>query len=404
VAIEAIKSGATDCVLKHRLERLVPAVRRAIQEAEEQRERKRAEEALRRSEEQFRTLVERGPAATYIRQVAEHGSSTLYVSPQIESQTGYPPRSFVRNPELWIKLLHPEDRERVLAEDRRTEETGEPFSIEYRQITRDGRVVWIRDEAVLVRDEERRSLVRQGMMCDITERKEAEEALSRSAILYRSAVEQATENICFVDVETGRIVEANATLSRWLGYDPEELKRMRFHDIVAHDRESLDGNVERVVAGETHHLGEQHYRRKDGSLVHVEVSVNVVPYDDKEAMCIVAHDVTERRRAEENLRHSLSVLLALREAGQVLGSTLSSEEIISRLLEIMRGVSHLTAALISMQDKGGQLRVWRSAGLEGLRSQARFEQEAEVRGGPPGGPLPASQGQGTRHRGVGGLR
>jgi len=210
------------------------------------------------------------------------------------------------------------------------------------------------------------------------EPKSAEEALSRSGILYRSAVEQATENICFVDVETKRIVEANATLSRSLGYDPEELRRMRFYDIVAHDWESIDGVVERVVEGEPHHLGEQHYRRKDGSLIHVEASVNVVPYGDKEAMCIVAHDVTERRRAEENLRHSLSVLLALREAGQVLGSTLSSEEIISRLLEIMRGVSHLTAALISMQDKGGQLRIWRSAGLEGLRSQARFEQEAEV--------------------------
>ena len=158
LAIEIMRSGATDYVLKHRLERLVPAVRRAIREAEERRERERAEEALRRSEERYRTLVEQIPAVTYTQQIAEPGSSrtnpTLYASPQIESQSGYPPQSFVEDPELWMKILHPEDRERVLAEDRRTDETGEPFRMEYREIARDGGIVWIRVEAVIVRDEE----------------------------------------------------------------------------------------------------------------------------------------------------------------------------------------------------------------------------------------------------------
>jgi signal transduction histidine kinase len=69
-------------------------------------------------------------------------------------------------------------------------------------------------------------------------------------------------------------------------------------------------------------------------------------------------------------------LLALREAGHVLGSTLESEEIVSRLLEIMRGVSNLTAAVISVQDEEGGARIWRSAGLEGLWRRARFAPEA----------------------------
>ena len=94
-------------------------------------------------------------------------------------------------------------------------------------------------------------------------------------------------------------------------------------------------------------------------------------------MCVVAHDITERNRAEADLRRSLSTLLALREAGQVLGSTLRSEEIVSRLLEIMRGVAGLTAAVISRPREDEELRIWRSDGLVDLWPRIRFSPEAE---------------------------
>ena len=91
----------------------------------------------------------------------------------------------------------------------------------------------------------------------------------------------------------------------------------------------------------------------------------------------MAQDVTERKRTEENLRRSLGVLLALREAGQILGSTLETEEIVTRLLTIMRGVSGLTAAVISVEDEPGQARIWRAVGLDGLWRRARYAPEAE---------------------------
>jgi PAS domain S-box-containing protein len=507
VAIETLKKGATDYVLKHRLERLVPTVRRAMHEAEQRSKRERAEEALRRSEQQLRTLVEQIPAVTYTQHIAAPGSSrtnpTLYASPQIEAQTGYPPQAFVEDPQLWAKLLHPEDRQRVLAEAERADESGEPFRMEYRQIARDGRVMWVRDEAVLVRDEEGRPRFWQGVMFDITERKrveeelrgseerfratfeqaavgmahnalagrwlrvnqrlcdilgypseellektfqdvthpddlkadlayrrqllageietfsmekryirkdgsivwtnltvslvrepsgepsysiaaiediterkQAEEALRHSEELYRTVVEQAAENIFIVDPDTKRILEANAALHRSLGYAPEELIDMTLYDIVAHDRESVNNNIRRISAQKHYFIGERKYRRKDGSLVSVEVNVSIVPYGGKEAMCVVAHDVTEHKRAEQELRRSLSVLLALREAGEVLGSTLESEEVVTRLLEIMRGVAALTAAVISRRDEEGDLRVWRSVGLEALWPKVRFTPEA----------------------------
>src|ERR687893_233432 len=121
-AIEALKSGATDYVLKQRLERLVPAVRRAVREAEERTERRRAEEALGRSEERYRTLVEQIPAVTYIDPVDDPGTS-LYTSPQIEGMLGYTPEEWIEG-RLWYERLHPEDRERVLAADERFEAGG----------------------------------------------------------------------------------------------------------------------------------------------------------------------------------------------------------------------------------------------------------------------------------------
>jgi PAS domain S-box-containing protein len=341
-------------------------------------EQKRAEEALRESERKFRTLVEQIPAITYIEAV-DHGerrTDLLYISPQVTDVFGYSPEEWTADSGLFERLLHPDDRERVLAEDIRTDITEEPFSVEYRQFTRDGRIIWLSDEAILVRDEMGRPLYWQGVVHDITDQKRIEDALRQSEELYRTVVEQAAESIYIVDVETRRIHEANAAFHDSLGYSPEELEEMTLYDIVAHDRESVDANIERIVQKGHYTIGERRYRRKDGSLMEVEVSVSAISYGGREAMCIVAHDVTERKRMENSLRNSLGGLLALREAGQILGSTLESEAIVARLLEIMRGVSNLTTAVISVPDERGEANIWRSAGLEGLWRNARFAPEA----------------------------
>jgi PAS domain S-box-containing protein len=262
-------------------------------------ERKQAEEALIMSEERYRTLVEQLPAVTYMQEI--ENSTLAYVSPQIEGVLGYSPEEYLANPDLRSLTIHPEDRGWVLEEDARTDETGEPYSVEYRRISRDGLVVWVREEAVLVRDSEDTPLFWQGILMDVTERKHQEEALRQSEALYRTVVEQAEENIFLVDAKSRRVLEANEALLRSLGYTDDELREMTLYDIVAHDQKSVDLNIGRIMEEGHLSLGERQYRRKDGSLADVEVNVSAVPYDGEKAMCIVAHDVTERKRAERML-------------------------------------------------------------------------------------------------------
>jgi PAS domain S-box-containing protein len=132
----------------------------------------------REAETRYRTLVEQTPAITYVQEPLESSNpkAVTYVSPQYETILGYPPESKMIDEEHWLRTIHPEDRERVLAEEARTDQTGEPFKVEYRVIARDGRVVWVRDEATLVRDEEGHPLYWLGVQYDVTEQKrEAQE-------------------------------------------------------------------------------------------------------------------------------------------------------------------------------------------------------------------------------------
>jgi PAS domain S-box-containing protein len=127
---------------------------------------------------------------------------------------------------------------------------------------------------------------------DVTERKRSEEALKQSERLYRTVIEQATENIYLVDVETRSILESNPAFQETLGYTDEELRRKTLYDIVAADKESIDRNVQLMLEHKRYNVGERRYRRKDGSLIAVEASASVILLDGKETLCLVAHDIT----------------------------------------------------------------------------------------------------------------
>jgi PAS domain S-box-containing protein len=140
------------------------------------------------TEERYRALSEQIPAVLYSEVHTPRGA-ILYESPQNQQMLGYTTEETVR-PDFWMTLIHPDDRERVLAENERVDRTGNPWHMEYRVFTRDGRVMWVRDHAVQVRGEHGEPDHWQGYYIDITDQKLAEEALRQALERERQAARE----------------------------------------------------------------------------------------------------------------------------------------------------------------------------------------------------------------------
>jgi len=125
----------------------------------------------------YGALVEQIPAIVY-QDKTDESWSTVYVSPQITTLLGVLPEEWTGESKLWLEMLHPDDRDRAIEEVDRGIESGEPYTVEYRMIARDGRVKWFQDTAIMLTDANGNPAFTHGVMLDITERREAEERLT----------------------------------------------------------------------------------------------------------------------------------------------------------------------------------------------------------------------------------
>src|SRR5712691_7169970 len=132
-------------------------------------------------ERRYRTLVEQLPLVVYV-DALDEGSSNIFTSEQIEPLLGYTVEEWRDDPDLFVRTLHPDDRDRVLAAHARTHRTHEPLRLEYRLMARDGRVVWVRDDGVIVLDDQGEPLYLQGYLLDITAERELQEQLRLQAL------------------------------------------------------------------------------------------------------------------------------------------------------------------------------------------------------------------------------
>ena len=471
-AVEAIKSGAADYVLKHRLERLVPAVRRAIHEAQERSERAE-EKKIRQSQERLHifaeeavegiVLVEDGKILDANRSYTEMygydleelvGMDVVKLMPpnlrevvtqriSIRNTDPYRAQGLKKNGTVFsievrpryvfyhgrqvratsvidLTARKPIDRELVRFDAApllhtnliiETTAAGEPIYVNPaaqerfpdlvklgqrhpilaglesvdREIKELGgrpvtRELWVGEALYqqLISPDPESDFLRL-YATDVTQQHRAQEALEKSEERLRSLVRYTSDIIVILDAD-GVILYESPAVERVLGFRAEERVGSEvFAYVHEDDAETVRSKFEEVLDRSGGRLSVE-YRgcAKDGSWRHFEATIaNLIHDPIIRGIVVNTRDISDRRRAEEELRHSLSILLALREAGHVLGSTLESEEIVSRLLDIMRGVAGLTSAVITRENAEGNLRVWRSAGLKALWPRIRFVPEAE---------------------------
>ncbi len=146
-----------------------------------------------------------------------------------------------------------------------------------------------------------------GYLCEmhnITERKQVEEVLRESEERFRAVMQQSILCIFLADIDTRVILEANQSMQKLLGYSREEISGLSLYDFMEKEKEDIYRKILQILKDRSYFIGERRFRRKDGTAVEVEISVNLISYRGKEVMCVVARDVSPRRLAERQLIHT----------------------------------------------------------------------------------------------------
>ncbi len=266
--------------------------------------RKLDEAALRTSENKYRSLVDSLPAIVYVVE-PKPPYSPSYVSPNVQS-LGYKQEDWYTKPNFWTSIIHPEDRERVLSQTEEALETGRENKYEYRVVTAEGSTVWLHDRGRFVQDEDGQKLYWQGVMLDITARKQAEEEIRKNISLLASTLEATDNGILAVDLN-GNIVSYNKRCLEMWGIAETDIKSFdRIQDFYY--------CLDQLKEPET-------YKLKSKQVALQPESPNIITFEFKDGRIYERHcqpqlidgevvgvvlsfrDITERKRSEERLLH-----------------------------------------------------------------------------------------------------
>jgi diguanylate cyclase (GGDEF)-like protein/PAS domain S-box-containing protein len=264
----------------------------------------------REGDAKFRSFIENLPVMFYAVEPQEP-YKPIYISPAFEC-LGYPLENWRESCDMWIRALHPEDREWVLEKTEYALRNETHVDYEYRLTASDGTVRWFRDRGSFIRDENGKPLCWQGIILDITKRKATLELLKESEERYRSLFENASDLVYIHDLE-GNYIAVNHVSERLFGYTQEEALQMNVAQIAAPGQlELMQRMLTEKVAGVKQTVYEVECIAKNGSRLTLEINSSGI-YKNGELVAIqgIARDVTARKRAEKNLQDSEAEMRAL---------------------------------------------------------------------------------------------
>ena len=266
--------------------------------------RKLDEAALRESENKYRSLIESLPAIVYVAEPAPP-HTPIYISSNVES-LGYKQDDWYTKSDFWISILHPEDREWVLQQTEEALKQGRDNKYEYRIITADGSIVWLHDRGRFVMDEAGQRLYWQGVMLDITVRKQAEEEVRRNLSLLASTLEATDNGILAVDL-SGKIVSYNKRCVEMWNISENDVELFgRVQDLYRYLDQLKEPETYRLkstqLASQPELPNNFIFEFKDGRIFERYCQPQVI---DGEVVGLVLsfRDITERKQSEERLLH-----------------------------------------------------------------------------------------------------
>ena len=289
-AIEAVRAGAADYVIKDRMQRLPVSIQRVLRENEEARARRRVEEALAQEQYLLLMLMENLPDFVYFK---DKDSRFIAVSRSLARRQGVPPHEMRGKTDF--DLFTEEHARAAFEDEQRIIRTGEPMlDKEEKETWPDGTVTWVSSTKLPLRDAAGCIVGTFGISRDITQRKQQGEALQ----LFRTLVDRSNDAFEIIDPETGRFLDVSERGCLDTGYTREEL--LRKHVFELDDTLSRTGWPARLAAirAAGSLKAEGLHRRKNGETYPVEVNVRIVRLD-REYLVAVVRDVTEKKKLEE---------------------------------------------------------------------------------------------------------
>lgn len=242
-------------------------------------------------------IVERSPVILF-RRIAGDDPRLEHISENIK-QFGYTPKEFFDGEIQFKEIVHPDDHERVKAEIQGYADADvEEYTMIYRCVTRSGDIRWVEDQTSVVRDETGNKTHNQGVLFDITERKEAEDALRKSEEKFRRIVETAAEGFVLMDEEL-KIIDFNNAYCSMLGYSPDELLGKSPFELATDEfREQMLVNRDSILAQEYREF-EGTVVAKDGHHIPILIHGNTLRDDNGNIIGNMAFitDMTEHKKA-----------------------------------------------------------------------------------------------------------
>ncbi|HEX5717338.1 MAG TPA: EAL domain-containing protein [Thermoanaerobaculia bacterium] len=264
-------------------------------------DRKRSEEALRESEERYRSVFEGVPIGLYRTTPA---GRLLDANDALVRVLGYPDRETLLRANVGDIYYDPQDRQRW----QRTveEEAGSRIQSFETQVRRhDGRVIWVRFSLQTIRDEDGRVVRYEGALEDITDRRRAQDALQASEERFRALVQNASDMISILDPD-GSVLYASPSHQRLLGHAPEDFVGGNFLDFVHYEDRPLVANALECLVDLPHENLTIEFRcqhRNDTWLTIESTASNLLAHPSVLGLVLNSHDITDRKRAEERLLH-----------------------------------------------------------------------------------------------------